>query len=74
MDRRAGCSADSCDKAWRRLASELETEFSGEAISLDRCYTNDLRWDKIDANPQVRWGEIVEKFKLQPIEAVTSTV
>ncbi len=54
--------------------SELETEFSGEAIPLDHCYTNDLRWDKIDPNPQVRWGEIVEKFELEPIEAVTSTV
>lgn len=54
--------------------SELETGFSGEAIPLDHCYTHSLRWDRIDPNPQVRWGEIVEKFKLQPIEAMTGNV
>lgn len=54
--------------------SELDTEFSGEVIPLDHCYSNDLRWDKIDPNPQVRWGEIIEKFNLRPIEAVTNTV
>ena len=53
---------------------ELDEAFSGEAIALDKCYTTDLRWDRSDPNPQVNWDEIVETFKLQPVEAVTGNV
>ena len=51
--------------------SELETEFSGEMVPPDKCYTTDFYWDEIALNPHVSWGEIIEKFELEPLEAVS---
>ena len=53
---------------------ELDEAFSGEAIGLEKCYTTELGWDKIDPNPHVSWDDIIERFKLEPVEAATSPV
>ncbi|MEM7635319.1 MAG: hypothetical protein AAF299_12205 [Pseudomonadota bacterium] len=48
--------------------AELDAVFSGAAIAPDKCYTTEMRWDRIDQNPEVGWDDIIEKFKLELVE------
>lgn len=54
--------------------SELQTEFSGAAIPLDKCYAADFYMDEIAPEPSVGWDEIIEEFELEPVEAVINPV